>query len=139
MNDMMGNLGVPSTGQDQKPAITITVQEAQTGTPGALANGPGAAAILAAGIGSLALGVFALAGDASPAIKGAFNFWNPTGPLSGVSTSSMIVWLVAWYFLARRWGTRNVQLRPVVWAAFAGLVGGLLLTFPPFMDFLQGG
>jgi hypothetical protein len=134
--DRGGHSDAPYTGQEPDPAITAL--EALTGTPGALPNGPGAAAILAAGIGSLALGVFALAGDAFPAIKDAFNIWNPTGPLAGVTTGAIIVWLVAWYFLARRWGTRNVRLGPIVWAAFAGLAGGLLLTFPPFMDLLQG-
>jgi cytochrome bd-type quinol oxidase subunit 2 len=104
----------------------------------AILSGPGAAAVLAAGIGSLALGVFALAGDASPAIGSAFNIWNPSGPLSGVTTATVVVWLVSWYLLARRWSTRDVDLRSVATAALAMLAGGLLLTFPPFMDLLQG-
>jgi len=130
------NPGASFTGQQPNPDITD--REARTGTPEALPNGPGAAAILAAGIGSLALGIFAFAGDASPPILKAFNIWNPTGPLSGVTTAAVVVWLVAWFFLARRWGTRNVRLGPIVWTAFVGLAGGLLLTFPPFMDLLQG-
>lgn len=103
-----------------------------------LPNGPGAASILAAGIGALALGVFAFTGDASPTILHAFNFWNPTGPLSGVTSTTVVVWLVAWFILARRWSTRNVNLARINVAAFAMLVAGLLLTFPPFMDLLQG-
>lgn len=109
-----------------------------TSAPETLPNGPGAAAILAAGVGSLALGIFAFAGDASPPILRAFNFWNPTGPLSGVTLTAVIVWLVVWFGLARSWATRNVKLRPVNVAAFVMLIGGLLLTFPPFMDLLQG-
>jgi hypothetical protein len=101
-------------------------------------NGPGAAAILAAGIGSLALGVFAFTGDASPTVLHAFNFWNPTGPLSGVTLTAVIVWLAAWYGLSRRWGARNVSLLNVNVASFTMLIAGLLLTFPPFMDMLQG-
>ena len=108
------------------------------GAPDALPNGPGAAAILAAGIGSLALGVFAFAGDAFPAIGKAFNFWNPTGALSGVTTLAVVVWLLAWYRLSRIWASRSVDLRPVNRNAFAMLVAGLLLTFPLFMDLLQG-
>src|SRR5262249_44993248 len=42
-------------------------------------SGPGAAAILAAGIGSAALGILALAGDASDAINKFLNFYKPTG------------------------------------------------------------
>lgn len=101
-------------------------------------NGPGAAAILAAGVGALALGVFALAGDASPAIKSALAIWRPTGALSGVSSAAVLVWLAAWFGLFRRWRLREVNLGAVNAAAFAMLIAGLLLTFPPFMDLLQG-
>jgi hypothetical protein len=103
-----------------------------------LPNGPGAAAILAAGIGSAALGVFALAGDAFPAINRFFNFYRPSGALSGVSTVAVIVWLVAWFVLARRWATETVPMVKVNIAAFVLLAVGILLTFPPFMDLLQG-
>ncbi len=101
-------------------------------------TGPGAAAILAAGIGSLALGVFAFAGDAVPALSRAFSFWQPTGALSGVTTAAIAVWLVSWFVLSRRWAVRDVRLWPVNAAAFAMLAAALLLTFPPVMDALQG-
>ena len=103
-----------------------------------LPNGPGAAAILAAGIGSGALGMFAFAGDAVPAIGRALTIWPPSGPLSGVTLASIIVWLVVWFALGRRWSSRQVNLARVNAAAFAMLAAGLLLTFPPFMDLLQG-
>lgn len=101
-------------------------------------NGPGAAAILAAGIGSTALGVFALAGDAFPAINRLFTFYSPSGALSGVTTVAVVVWLVAWYVLARRWAMKTVEMATVNIAAFVLLAIGVLLTFPPFMDLLQG-
>lgn len=70
-----------------------------------LPNGPGAAAILAAGIGCAAMAILALAGDASAAIgKLLLNFYNPVGTLSGVSTLAIIIWLVSWFALARLWG-----------------------------------
>lgn len=101
-------------------------------------NGAGAAAILAAGAGSLALGVLALAGDAWPALRARLVLWPPTGPLSGVSTGAVVIWLAAWAVLARRWSGREVSLGRVNIVAFAMLIAGLLLTFPPFMDLLQG-
>lgn len=101
-------------------------------------NGPGAAAILAAGIGCAVVGILALAGDASAAIGKLLNFYNPVGTLSGVSTVAIIVWLVSWYVLNRQWRTKTVALAKVNVAAFIGLAIGLLLTFPPFMDLLQG-
>jgi hypothetical protein len=106
--------------------------------PGGLPNGPGAAAILAAGAGSLALGVFALAGDAAPRLKALLSVWPPSGPLSGVSSAAILVWIGAWLVLDRRWRRREVDLARVNTAAFVMLGGGLLLTFPPFMDLLQG-
>jgi hypothetical protein len=105
---------------------------------GLLPNGSGAAAILAAAIGSLALGVFSFAGDVWVAVRRAFIIWNPSGPLSGVSTGAVGVWLVAWIVLSMFWSKRNVNLLYVNLASFVLLGTGLLLTFPPFMDLLQG-
>ena len=104
----------------------------------ALPNGPAGAAILAAGIGCGTLGVLAFAADASGAIGRLLNIYNPTGTLSGVTTGAIIVWLVTWLALNRLWRTRTVALGKVNVAAFALLVVGFLLTFPPFMDLLQG-
>jgi hypothetical protein len=106
--------------------------------PDSIPNGPGAAAILAAGAGAFALGLFALIGDAWPAAHRGFDVWKPTGPLSGVTLGAVLVWLAAWFWLSRRWAGREVRLARVNAAAFAMLAAGLLLTFPPVMDLLQG-
>lgn len=99
-------------------------------------NGPGAAAILAAGIGCGALGVLAFVSDASTPFRTFVNFYNPTGPLSGVTTLVILIWLVSWTLLAIRWRNRTVALGKINIAAFIGLALGLLLTFPPFADLL---
>lgn len=101
-------------------------------------NGPGAAAILAAGIGCATVGILALAGDASQGVGDFLNFYNPVGTLSGVTTVSIIIWLVAWFALGRLWSSKTVAIGRVNLAAFALLLVGLLLTFPPFMDLVQG-
>jgi hypothetical protein len=103
-----------------------------------LPNGPGAAAILAAGIGCALVGILALAGDASDRIGKLLNIYNPVGTLSGVTTLAIIVWLVSWFILNQRWRAKTVDLAKINVVAFIGLAIGLLLTFPPFMDFLQG-
>jgi len=103
-----------------------------------LPNGPGAAAILAAGIGCATLGVLAFAGDASAAIGKMLNFYNPTGSLSGVTTIAIVVWLIVWFFLARAWEKQEVNLRTISVISYVLLAVGFLLTFPPFMDLLQG-
>ncbi len=113
-------------------------QQPTTQQGGALTNGRGAAAILAAGIGCAVLGVLALANDASKSFGKLMVFSHPTGGLSGVTTTTIIVWLVAWYVLNRAWRARSVNLGVVSVISFAGLVVGALLTFPPVMDLLQG-
>jgi hypothetical protein len=61
-------------------------------------------------------------------------FYKPTGPLSGVTTSAILVWLVAWAILNARWCGRNVAVTRVNALAFILLGLGLLLTFPPVAD-----
>ncbi len=110
----------------------------QTTVRDELPNGPGAAALLAAGIGSAFLGIFALLGDAFSGIGKFFIFYNPTGPLSGVSMSAIVIWLAAWYALGKKWGTQDVNFARVSVAAYVLLAVGFALTFPPIMDLLQG-
>lgn len=97
-------------------------------------NGSGAAAILAAGIGSIALSVLAIATDQIAPLKRAMTFSKPTGPLSGVTTSAVLVWLVVWLVLELRWRTRTVRIGSISMAALLLLVLAVLLTFPPLAD-----
>ena len=97
-------------------------------------NGAGAAAVLAAGIGSLLIACFAILADQSASIKSLMNFYKPTGPLSGVTTCAIVAWLAVWLILHRRWSWRNVEVGRVVAAAFILLFLGFLLTFPPIAD-----
>ena len=100
----------------------------------ALTNGSGAAAILAAGIGSFALAVLACAGGKLAAVKNSLIFYKPTGPLSGVTTTAILIWLVAWGILEWRWRNRSVGMGRISVIALALLGLSLLLTFPPVAD-----
>lgn len=102
----------------------------------AIPNGPAGAAIVAAGAGCFALGVLAVAADASKPVARLMTFYKPTGPLSGVSSTAILVWLLTWLLLAALWRTKNVAFAKVNIVAFALLVAGVLLTFPPFADLL---
>lgn len=95
-----------------------------------LTNGAGAAALLAAGIGSFLLAVFAIAADHVAAIKSLMIFYKPTGPLSGVTTLGIIVWLAAWAILHIRWKNRSVTIGSIATIALVLLALSLLLTFP---------
>jgi len=97
-------------------------------------NGSGAAALLAAGIGSLMVAIFAIAGDKSAVIRSFFTFSKATGPLSGVTTSAILVWLIVWAILHARWSKRSVALGTISAAALVLLGLGVLLTFPPLAD-----
>jgi hypothetical protein len=100
-----------------------------------LTNGSGAAAILSAGIGSLALAVLAIAGDKSASIKRILVFYKPTGPLSGVTTVAILIWLFTWGILEWRWRNRTIAVGRSNAVALILLGLSLLLTFPPVGDF----
>lgn len=101
----------------------------------ALSNGSGSAAILSAGIGCFALSVLAIAADQSTPIKSALVFYKPTGPLSGVTTVAILLWLCTWAALEARWRKKTVALGRMNLIAFVLLVLSFLLTFPPIADF----
>jgi hypothetical protein len=99
-------------------------------------NGSGAAAMLAAAIGSFVLAMAAFAGDKSVLIKNSLNFYKPTGPLSGVTMVAIVVWFLAWGFLEWRWGKRAVPMSRINRISLSLLVLSILLTFPPIVDLL---
>jgi hypothetical protein len=97
-------------------------------------NGAAMAAVLGAGIGSCAMGVFVLLNEAglfaSPALYG------PAGGVTGRTTFATIVWLIAWGVLHARWKSRDVAPGPVfTWTVV--LVGlAIVATFPPVWGLL---
>jgi len=99
-----------------------------------LTNGSGAAALLAAGVGAFLLAVLAIAADRIPSLSKTMIFYRPTGPLSGVTTSAIVVWLIVWAVLDVRWKNRTVALGRIAAWALALLALSLLLTFPPIAD-----
>jgi hypothetical protein len=101
-------------------------------------NGPAAAAVLSCGLGCFLLGVLAVAADGSKALASALNFYNPSGPLSGVTTVAITLWFILWAILATRWKNKSVAFARVSIAAFAFLALGLLFTFPPVGDLFLG-
>lgn len=115
---------------------SVETAPVNTATPATLTNGSAAAAILAAGIGSFVLGVLAVAGDKSALLKSWFTFYKPTGPLSGVTTSAVVIWLVCWGALEWRWRRSNVSAVLISTVALALLLLGVMLTFPPIADLL---
>jgi hypothetical protein len=103
-------------------------------TSAILPNGSGAAAILSAGIGAFMVGLLAVAADKSVLVKNLLVFYKPTGPLSGVTTTAILIWLIVWGILEWRWRNRTVALARISVAALVLLGLSLLLTFPPVAE-----
>lgn len=123
-------------------AITLPKPEEQysavSKNAATVSNGSAAAAMLATGVGSCALGILAVVADGSKTIARLLTFYSPTGPLSGVTSVAIIIWLGAWFLLATFWRNKTVSIGKVNTAAFILLALALLLTFPPFSDVLLG-
>ena len=106
------------------------VREGHSVTP----NGGALAAVLAAGVGALAMGLFVIANEAG--LFAAPSLYGPTGGLSGRSTFAVVTWLAAWAILHARWSNRTLaSTRVLGWALV--LVGlGVIMTFPPVWSLL---
>jgi hypothetical protein len=102
-------------------------------------DGPGAAAMLAAGIGVFALGLFTILNEASEGLHEWFESWEMgrgVGPLAGKTGLTVIVWAVSWIVLALALRGKDVDLRKWVWASLILGALGFVATFPPvFLSF----
>jgi hypothetical protein len=96
--------------------------------------GKALAAMVAAGVGSAALGVLTTLAELSPGLKNVLNFYDPVGPLSGKTTVAVVIWLIAWYALAHRWHARPPVMKSALIATFVLIGVGVVGTFPPFFE-----
>ena len=97
-----------------------------------LTNGPAAAAILASGIGCLALGLFTTLAQALAPVKEALIFYSPTRPMSGKTILATAVWLVATAILHFIWRSEQVEFGKIFAVTLALIALGFLGTFPLF-------
>jgi hypothetical protein len=103
--------------------------------PGAGADkpfGPVAAVFLAAGVGSLVLGILTTLAEANESIKSWLEWSTSVGPLSGKTILAVIAFVVAWVVLGIALRGRDPKPSTVfTWTAVLVAVG-LVLTFPTF-------
>jgi hypothetical protein len=99
-----------------------------------VANGPAAAAFIAGGIGSAALGLIIPLSEAIPAFKTWLTFDRGVGPLSGKTIIPSIIFFLVWIVLGYMYRGKNTNMRTAMTIGFAGLIIGLLGTFPPIFD-----
>jgi hypothetical protein len=113
-----------ATSETTKDSTTVKL-----GT-GEVTNGAALAAFLAAGIGSFALGLIVVLGEAD--IFSPPTIYAPSGGISGRTTLAVVIWLIAWAVLHARWKTRTLQPERVWSITLILIVLGILGTFPPF-------
>ena len=97
-------------------------------------NGPAAAAVLSAGIGSLALGVLTVWNEASTGMADLLRLDTGVGPLSGKTVFAVVAYLIAWAVLALVTWRRNLDWTPVLAVTAVLLAGGFVGTFPKFFQ-----
>jgi hypothetical protein len=97
-------------------------------------EGPISAAILAAGVGALALGAFTTLAEASTSVKNWLQWSDQVGPLSGKTIMAVVVWLVSWVGLHLWLRGKTYETRRALNIALVLIALGVLGTFPTFFQ-----
>lgn len=97
-------------------------------------DGPGAAAMVAAGGGIFVLGFLTTINEMSEGMHtflATFEFGQGVGPLAGKTTLAVVAWLIAWGVLGAMWRDKDVDLGRMFTIGLSLGVAGAVLTFPP--------
>jgi hypothetical protein len=97
-------------------------------------DGPGAAVMLATGIGILTLGVVTVLSEASEAAHDwleSLDFGLGVGPLAGKTIVASAAFFAAWLVLGLALRGKEVRLAVWFWVALVMAVAGAVLLFPP--------
>ena len=105
----------------EPPAVTIS-------------SGAALAAFMAAGIGAFALGVVVVLNEAGAFMVPAV--YAPAGRVSGRTTVAVIVWLLSWAVLHRRWSGREIEGTRIRALTYALTTLGVVLNLPPVWKLL---
>ena len=127
----------PPTMQRREPYSGREPMERPSAMP-EKAFGPVAAAFLAAGIGSLVLGILTTGAVISAGLSKALTISTRVGPLSGKTIWAVVAFVAAWAVLTVALWRRNPSQQLVYWLTGIGVGLGLLLTFPTFFDLFKG-
>jgi hypothetical protein len=117
----------------------MSTREVRTGAPAAIEypdrpEGPISAAIIASGVGALALGILTTAAEASTSVHDWLEWSDRVGPLSGKTIVAVIVWLVAWAVLHAVYRRRPIETRTALIVALVLIGLGVIGTFPDFFQ-----
>jgi len=111
-----------------------------TSKPEIKPNGPAAAAILAAAIGSFTIGLFVTLAEMSGDIKSFLDFsknygiGSGVGPLSGKVILGVLAFGISWAVLGTTWKDRELNFGRIFTISLVVLALGFALTFPPIFE-----
>lgn len=94
-------------------------------------EGPFAAALLASGIGSAALGLVTILSALSRSLKQLMVIYEPVGPVSGITIIPVALWLIVWVILHFKWRDKEKSFPKIFAATMLLLMVGLAGTLPP--------
>lgn len=100
-------------------------------------DGPGAAVMLAAGIGVFVLGLLTVLAVASGGIKDFLGSWAGdagVGPLAGKTTIASIAFLGSWAAFGFAWKDKHIDIKKMFWIGLVLGSLGAVGTFPPFFE-----
>lgn len=97
-------------------------------------DGPGSAAVIAAGIGIFVLGLFTLLSEVSEGIHvflEDLDFGQGVGPLAGKTILATAAFFVSWAIFGIIWRQKDTDIKRSFWVGLALGIIGAILTFPP--------
>src|SRR5574341_2177023 len=97
-------------------------------------NGPAMAAIIAAGVGALVLGILTTLNEASTDVHDFLELDKDVGPLSGKTLFAVLAYVVSWAVLAPVLWRRSIPLSTGLIITALLLAGGFVGTFPEFFE-----
>jgi len=99
-----------------------------------VATGVAAATLISSGIGAFVLGLMTTGAVVVEGLKGALNWWNPAGSLTGKSSVAVLAWLISWALMNTLWKGKEMDLRKSFIITLVLIGFGVLFTYPPFFE-----
>ena len=98
-------------------------------------DGPGAAVIIAAGIGVFVLGLMTILSEVSEGIHDFLGdnlaFGQGVGPLAGKSILATLAFFISWGILGYLWKDKDADIKQSFWIGLGLGIAGAIMTFPP--------
>ncbi|MEX1046529.1 MAG: hypothetical protein WD757_00240 [Actinomycetota bacterium] len=114
--------------------MTEVRQVTQQAGEGHKTFGPVAAVFIAAGLGSLVLGVLTTLAEGSEGIKSGLEWSKSVGPLIGKTLVATATFVVSWGVLSAAWRRKDPKPRTIwVWTTIL-VLAGVVMTFPIFFQ-----